>query len=55
MGSYSQDPSQVNDAPVFHIALTVSAQDEATALNDMARILPWLGRLAITVLQPEAE
>jgi transglutaminase-like putative cysteine protease len=38
-----------------HIALTVSAQDEATALNDMARILPWLGRLAITVLQPEAE
>lgn len=35
-----------------HIALAVSAQDEAAALNDMAKIVPWLGRLSIRVLQP---
>ncbi len=37
-----------------HIALAVSAQDEATALNDMAKIVPWLGRLSIRVVQPAA-
>jgi hypothetical protein len=38
-----------------YIALAVSAQDEATSLNDMAKIVPWLGRLSIRVVQPAAE
>ncbi len=37
-----------------HIALATSAQDEAQTFNDMAKILPWMGRLSIEIVEPPA-